>query len=72
MSDNMEKDPWKNRSAGMRCKTCVFYVPKKSAEGVVEIGRCRRCAPTMKGFPAVFPHDWCGEHRIDEEKLLCG
>ncbi len=66
------KDPWKNRSAGMRCKTCVFYVPKVAKEGVTEIGRCRRNAPTLKGFPAVFPMDWCGEHRIDEEKLICG
>lgn len=67
------KDPWKNRSNGMRCQTCVFYVPKKSSsECTTEIGRCRRNAPTLKGFPAVFPNDWCGEHRIDEEKLLCG
>lgn len=33
------------------------------------IGRCRRCAPTMKGFPVVFEADWCGEHRLDENKL---
>jgi len=33
------------------------------------IGRCRRSAPTMKGFPIVFEMDWCGEHRLDENKL---
>ena len=33
------------------------------------IGRCRRNAPTMKGFPIVFEQDWCGEHRIDENKI---
>ena len=33
------------------------------------IGRCRRNAPTMKGFPVVFEQDWCGEHRIDENKF---
>lgn len=33
------------------------------------IGRCRRNAPTMKGFPVVFEADWCGEHRLDENKI---
>lgn len=69
--EELPEDPWKGRSQGMRCTTCMFYVEKKSSTGV-EIGRCRRNAPTMKGYPAVFPTDWCGEHRIDEEKLLCG
>lgn len=68
-----EKDPWKHRSAGMRCRTCMFYVPKVPAGPIskdeAKIGRCRRNAPTMRGFPAVFPNDWCGEHRIDENRL---
>jgi len=34
-----------------------------------QIGRCRRHAPTMNGYPAVFPTDWCGDHKLDEEKL---
>lgn len=66
-----DSDPWKHRSKGMRCSTCVFYVPKEPSYyvGPKEIGRCRRNAPTMRGFPAVFPIDWCGEHRLDENKL---
>ena len=32
------------------------------------LGRCRRRAPTMGGFPVVFHYDWCGDHKIDEEK----
>lgn len=69
-----EKDPWKGRSEGMRCRSCVFYVPKARGDGRIttsehEIGRCRRNAPTMRGFPAVFPQDWCGEHRIDENRI---
>jgi hypothetical protein len=32
------------------------------------IGRCRRHAPTMSGFPVVFQADWCGDHRLDENK----
>jgi hypothetical protein len=56
-------DPWAHRSEGMKCKTCMWYVPKA---GATQIGRCRRHAPTMGGFPAVYPADWCGDHRVDE------
>ncbi len=69
------RDPWKHRSAGMQCRTCMFYVRKLNASEVIgsaEIGRCRRNAPTMDGYPVVFPTDWCGSHKLDEEKLLCG
>ena len=68
----MSEDPWKHRSEGMRCRTCVFYVIKKAyeaAENGKELGRCRATYPTMKGFPAVFPDDWCGYHRLDETKI---
>ena len=33
------------------------------------LGRCRRHAPTMGGFPAVFEQDWCGDHKLDENKI---
>jgi hypothetical protein len=33
------------------------------------LGRCRRHAPTMSGFPVVYKGDWCGDHKIDEEKV---
>lgn len=99
-------DPWAGRSRGMRCSTCMFYVPKvggvcevledgtplpfhpmtiEEAEAAAEnqrraypaktvtvrpkLGRCRRHAPTMSGYPVVFPSDWCGEHKLDETKL---
>jgi hypothetical protein len=66
-------DNWIHRSAKMKCATCMYFVPKLH-EGAVEgdlirIGRCRRNAPTSNGFPAVFPLDWCGEHKLDENKL---
>lgn len=65
----MEKqDNWKHRSDGMKCATCMWYV-KKEAQGSVEIGRCRRHAPTMNGFPVVYPADWCGDHKMDETRL---
>ena len=33
------------------------------------IGRCRRHAPTMSGYPVVFVNDFCGDHKLDEENL---
>mgnify|MGYP001606120930 CR=1 FL=1 len=62
-------DPWKHRSANMCCATCMWYVPKLSDGGTVHLGRCRRRAPTMAGYPAVFEADWCGDHKLDENKL---
>jgi len=58
-------DPWKHRSTGMTCITCMWHVPK----GETPIGRCRRHAPTMSGYPAVFEKDWCGDHKLDENKI---
>lgn len=64
MSDN-----WKHRSKGMRCRTCMFFVKKEAQEGETGLGRCRRHSPTMSGFPAVFVTDWCGDHKLDENKI---
>lgn len=66
-------DPWKHRSKGMKCRTCMWFVVK-AADGARDkpeqgaVGRCRRRAPTMNGFPVVFERDWCGDHRLDENK----
>ena len=71
MSDVEEaNDNWRHRSLGMRCTTCMWYVPKQSA---VErtgpgVGRCRRHCPTMNGWPVMVETDWCGDHKLDEEK----
>lgn len=65
-SQDVEKDNWKHRSASMRCQTCMFFVLKYPS---VDLGRCRRHAPTMAGFPAVFTTDWCGDHKLDEERV---
>lgn len=64
-------DPWKHRSEGMRCSTCMWFVDKDGAGVQREngrIGRCRRHAPTNNGFPVVYERDWCGDHRLDETK----
>ena len=74
----MSNDPWRHRSKGMCCKTCMWNVVKAVApsdENVNQslpktlLGRCRRHAPIMNGYPAVFENDWCGDHKLDETKI---
>ncbi len=74
-------DPWRHRSKGMKCATCMWYVVKAVEEGALgsemgaalcrlgQIGRCRRRAPTLDGYPSVYPADWCGSHKLDENKV---
>lgn len=93
-------DNWQHRSAGMRCGTCMYFVPKAAPAAAPApvfaypaplkvsdlmpqplclqepglqpsplLGRCRRHAPTLGGWPVVFADDWCGDHKIDEAKL---
>lgn len=62
-------DPWKHRSTGMKCKTCMWFCPKKSQTSTKLVGRCRRHAPTMGGYPVVFADDWCGDHKLDENQV---
>lgn len=65
-------DPWLHRSASMSCATCMWYVrkvPQAAPSTAPELGRCRRHAPTMAGYPVVFPSDWCGDHKLDETKV---
>lgn len=68
----MAEDKWKHRSKGMLCKTCMWFAPKLVKEEVGHIGRCRRHAPSMNGYPVVFTEDWCGDHKLDETKLEGG
>jgi len=65
----MSDDPWVHRAAGMKCASCMWYVQKKATDTAADIGRCRRHAPTMSGYPVVFPDDWCGDHKLDETKI---
>jgi len=63
------EDKWKHRSEKMRCKTCMWFILKggTSEPGkTINIGRCRRHAPTMNGYPVVFDTDMCGDHKLDE------
>jgi len=74
-------DNWRHRSEGMKCRTCIWFVKKQKRESLEDepmrdiskqeaergsMGRCRRHAPTMSGFPVVFELDWCGDHKLSE------
>lgn len=67
-------DNWKHRASFMKCKTCMWFVEKVSM-GIstpltLQVGRCRRNAPVVgEGYPTVFSTDWCGNHKLDENKL---
>ena len=77
-------DNWKHRSIGMKCLSCMWFVEKvrhpKRVPGLNEenrteseadsepFGRCRKHAPTMSGWPAMSGTDWCGDHKLDENK----
>ena len=65
-------DNWKHRAAHMTCQTCMWFVFKDLAEEntkSLNLGRCRRHAPTLSGWPALFGTDWCGDHKLDQDKL---
>ncbi len=71
-TEKPNRDPWKHRNARMRCRTCMWFVEKRptfAVPGGVIIGRCRRHAPTMNGYPVVFGNDWCGDHKLDENRI---
>lgn len=40
--------------------------PQDVLPTVPALGRCRRHAPTMNGYPVVFESDWCGDHKLNE------
>jgi hypothetical protein len=64
-----QMDKWKHRSSKMICLTCMWFVAKGTDDDIFKIGRCRKHAPTMNGYPVVFPNDWCGDHKLDEKAV---
>lgn len=65
-------DQWRHRSQSMSCNTCMWFVVKVVDDEATHslVGRCRKHAPTMNGYPVVFRADWCGDHKLDEEKVI--
>ena len=72
MPEEELNDGWHHRTEGMTCSTCMWHVEKVKHDATAPrsktLGRCRRHAPTMSGYPVVFPTDWCGDHKLDENK----
>ncbi len=64
-----QDDNWKDRSKMMTCESCMWYVPKEHKDAHASLGRCRRHAPTMSGWPVMYAGDWCGDHKLDENKV---
>ena len=69
-----KEDKWKDRSKGLACVTCMYWVEKTPLEKIEgdsnpPLGRCRRHAPTLAGWVAVYSTDWCGDHKLDENKI---
>lgn len=60
------EDRWAHRSSQMTCSKCMWFILK--AGKLKDLGRCRKHAPTMSGWPALYTTDWCGDHKIDETK----
>ena len=67
----IQADNWAHRSKGMTCVTCMWFVFKLPVhtKSTARVGRCRKHAPTMTGWPVMFETDWCGDHKLDEERL---
>ena len=61
-----EGDNWRHRSENMKCHTCMWFIRKDGTA----LGRCRKHAPTLGGWPAVFESDWCGDHKLDEAHVV--
>jgi len=62
-------DPWKHRSSKMHCSACMWFCPKVKEDNTEsDLGRCRKNAPSMNGFVPVYVTDWCGQHRLDENR----
>ena len=71
----MSNDPWKHRSKGMSCSSCMWFMwfmmqeESPESKNTAPTGRCRRRAPTMNGYPVVFETDWCGDHNLNEDAV---
>lgn len=65
----IDRDPWVHRSKNMTCATCMWANSKIGSDGEAKLGRCRRHAPTMNGYPVIYMTDWCGDHKLDENKV---
>ena len=64
MTESPERTPpdlWNKESTHtFACVTCMHYLNY----------RCRRHAPKVQeGWPAVYPNDYCGDHKMDKRTM---
>lgn len=63
-------DNWQHRSRTTICSTCMYFVEKGDPDDQKPcLGRCRRHAPALGGWPVVYGTDWCGDHKLDRDKV---
>lgn len=62
------KDNWSDKKT-FACRSCMWFVMKAEPGSISMIGRCRRHAPTMNGYPVTYESDWCGDHKMDASKF---
>ena len=59
LSDNWSLGP--GESSNGQCISCMHY----------NTARCRRHAPKgQEGWPAVYPSDYCGDHKLPKRTML--
>ena len=46
------------------CKNCRWFLRKQDTP----VGRCRKYASIMDGFPGVMEDDWCGDFRLEHRE----
>lgn len=51
-------DNWQDMKTFV-CNTCMWYLNT----------RCRKHAPNLGGFPAVYSTDFCGDHKMKKELM---
>lgn len=55
----------RNLNVMILCATCAHYVDAGRVPSTgMEIGNCRRNAPTGTGWPQVYALDFCGQHKL--------
>lgn len=64
------------------CSICTFFVRTDSynhpedtdqVASTMQVGNCRRHSPQSGiGWPIVKGSNWCGDHKLDHEKLKHG
>jgi len=52
------------------CGTCMFFALKEPTKKLHNrIGNCRFHASQEDGHHAVFDSGWCGDYKVDENKI---